>query len=260
MKPVGGFGPFTKADGSPDPQVGNLDVAQTAWLGDWDGFDAEKLFALQPDLLVGLDLPDVPNTLWYIPEDLYPVISERVPTVGFRLAPEEGVTGLFGHIENLATALGADLTAAEQMAARDAFDVAVNDVREAVAEKPGLQALVVSADSDSMYVANPDWFGDIAFFRSLGLDIIAPDTTDRWQELGWEEAGRYQPDLYLVDARAGDLPPELADIATWQAQPAVKAGQVAPWRAVYPYSRQAFTPILEELASAIRATNPDVAP
>lgn len=109
-------------------------------------------------------------------------------------------------------------------------------------------------------VANPAWLGDLAFFRELRLDIIVPETEDRWQILSWEEAARYQPDLYLVDARSGEVPPELAQIPTWQAQPAVQAGQVAPWPAVYAYGRQAYTPILTAVTQAIQSADPDVVP
>jgi iron complex transport system substrate-binding protein len=214
IAPIGVFGPLSRAYGSPDPQVGNLDVTKVTWLGDWDGFDLEIALALQADLLVGLELPDVPDTLWYVPAELYPAVSSQMATAGFRPTPEKGVPWLFDRVEDLAVALGADLEAVPQVEARGAFDTAVADFRAAVAAKPGPRVLVVSADTESLYVANSEWFDDLAFFRSLGLDILKPQTEERWEILSWEEASRYQPDLYLVDARSGEVPPELAQIPT----------------------------------------------
>lgn len=260
VRPVGVFGPLTGPDGTPDPQVGNLDVEAVTWLGDWDDFDLEQLVALAPDLLVGLELADVPNTLWYIPEAVYPAVADLVPTVGFNLAGGDSVDDLFDRIEELAVALGADLASPEQAQARAGFDAATADLQVALAARPGLSVLVVSADTESLYVANPAWFSDLAFFARQGLTIIAPDTEDRWQILSWEEAGRYQPDLYLIDARGGEISAEFADIPTWQAQPAVQAGQIGPWYAVHPYGRQAFTSIIQSLTNTITAADPDLAP
>ncbi len=258
VRPVGVFGPLTAPDGTPDPQVGNVDVDAVTWLGDWDSFDLEQLVALAPDLLVGLELADVPNTLWYIPEEVYPNVTELVPTVGFTLDDVDSVVELFDRIEELAAALGADLESPEQLQTRADFDAATAQLQTAIAGKPGLSVLVVSADSESLYVANPAWFSDLGFFEQQGLTIIAPDTEDRWQILSWEEAGRYQPDLYLIDARSGEISAEFADIPTWQAQPAVRAGQIGPWYAVHPYGRQAFTGIIQSLTEIITATNPDL--
>ncbi|MCA9864162.1 MAG: ABC transporter substrate-binding protein [Thermomicrobiales bacterium] len=258
-QPVGVFGPFTNADGAVDPQAGSIDPADVTWLGLWDTFDLEKLLALEPDLLVGLDLPDVPNTLWHIPEDIYPLLSERVPTVGFHMQPDQPTTAMFDRVEDLAVSLGVDLTSDQYVKERAAFEAAASAVTEALGARSSLTALAISADAESVFVANPTWFSDLRYFQDLGLEIITPETPDgRWQEVSWEQIGQYQPDLFLVDARSGEIPPELAGIATWASQPAVKAGQVAPWFAVYPYGRKAFTPILERLAEAIRAVDPAV--
>lgn len=259
VRPVGVFGPLTGPDGTPDPQVGNVDVEAVTWLGDWESFDLEQLVALAPDLLVGLELADVPDTLWYIPAEVYPSVTALVPTVGFNPSGIDSVVDLFDRIEDLAVALGADLASPEQAQARADFDDAAADLQAALAAKPDLTALVVSADAESLYVANPDWFSDLRFFEQQGLTIIAPDTEERWQILSWEEAGRYQPDLYLIDARSGEISAEFDDIPTWQAQPAVQAGQIGPWYAVHPYGRQAFTGIIQSLTADVTNADPNLA-
>ncbi|MBA2520740.1 MAG: ABC transporter substrate-binding protein [Chloroflexia bacterium] len=258
VRPVGVFGPFRQEDGSPDPQIGEVDLDAVVSIGDWEEFDLERLIALDPDLLVGLSLPDVPNTLWYVPEDASATVEAIVPTFGVTPS-DRGHLGLIEDIESLAAALAADLDAPGIVATRNEFTAAEAELRDLLAEAEGLTALVISASPDEIYVANPSWFGDLRFFLAAGLPIIEPETEERWEILSWEQAAKYQADLILVDNRGGGVPfPVLDPIGTWQSLPAVQAGQVGPWHAVAPYGRRAFSNIVRELTEIIRQTDASV--
>jgi iron complex transport system substrate-binding protein len=262
LRPVGVFGPFRRADGSPDPQIGEVDLDAVVHLGDYrEGgfeFDLEKLVALAPDLLAGLSLPDVPNTIWYVPEEAFGTVESLVPTLGLGLSGRSALEQIV-RIEELATALGADLDRPEVVAHRQEFEAAEAELSDQIAEQEGLTVLVISAGADAAYVANPSWFGDLQYFQDLGLSFVEPETDERWETLSWEQIGRYRTDLILVDARNGDIPYEILDpIATWRTLPAVQDGQVGPWRAVYPYGRRAFTEIMREVTDLLRQADASV--
>lgn len=259
VRPVGVFGPFRGEDGAADPQVGEVDLDAVTSIGDYGEFDLERLIALQPDLLVGLSLADVPNTLWYVPEEASATVEAIVPTFGLALTGRSQL-GLIEAIESLAAALGADLDTPELVSDGTEFAAAEAALRGQLAERDGLSVLVISASADEVYVANPSWFADLQYFQEVGLPIMAPDTDERWELLSWEQIGQFQTDLILVDNRGGGVPFDLLDsIGTWQTLPAARAGQVGPWHAVAPYGRRAFTGIVRELTDIIQDTDDRVA-
>jgi iron complex transport system substrate-binding protein len=101
---------------------------------------------------------------------------------------------------------------------------------------------------------------DLHYFRSLGLDLVAHSTDNFFELLSWEQVNRYPADLILVDARNPQLQPEqlATNVPTWNALPAVQAGQVGAWYAAAPYSRRRLIPIMEELTELIRRCRADV--
>jgi iron complex transport system substrate-binding protein len=70
-------------------------------------------------------------------------------------------------------------------------------------------------------------------------------------ELG--DADRYPADLILYDARAtAPTFEKLDEIAAWKRLPAVRAGQVSPWRMEEGVSYRLFASHVEELTAKIR--------
>ncbi|MQA96025.1 MAG: ABC transporter substrate-binding protein [Streptosporangiales bacterium] len=92
----------------------------------------------------------------------------------------------------------------------------------------------------------------IVRFHSLGT----PDKVGAqgyFEELSWENAGKYDADVIYLDDRAAALQPkDLAAKPTWSQLPAVKAGQVEPWASEPRFSYAGFAPKVEALAKAIR--------
>ena len=75
-----------------------------------------------------------------------------------------------------------------------------------MAAKPGLTAAAMSPDDDLIYVANPKYAPELLDFQRWGLDVLNPDKPDPgfpyWENLSWENADKYQPDLILFDGRS----------------------------------------------------------
>lgn len=165
-----------------------------------------------------------------------------------------------GGFEELAQALGADLSAPEYLDAIANFETVEADLKAAIAEKPGLNVLVIAPDLAQVYVATPDWMVDLNYFRSLGLDLVTHTTDNFLDLLSWEQINRYPADLILVDARNVQLQAdELAvEVPTWNALPAVQAGQVGAWYAAAPFSRKRLIPIMQELTELIRRCRANV--
>ncbi len=258
IRPVGIFGPLQREDGSREPLAGSIDLDAVTSVGTgWSEIDLEALVALQPDLIVGTTYsPGVIDDLWGLEPDVAAHVAQIAPMVAISVF-ETSVTESLARFEDLAASLGSDLGRVEIAAARDRFVQASEAVREAVAAKPGLTVLVMSAWAEAIYVANPAAASDLTYFQELGVDLVAPKNPDAfWEELSWEQALDYPADLILLDARDGGYTAQNLDEApsTLAAHPAVKAGQVANWHTEFVLSYDAFAAILEELADAIRAS------
>jgi iron complex transport system substrate-binding protein len=257
IRPVGVFGPSRLPDGTNDFQAGDIDFDQVEVVGDYGTLDLEKLVQLKPDLYV--DLTFGGDSLWYLTEDELGQVEEIVPTLGLSMQ-KISVLEAIGRFEDLARSLGVDLDSPELAEIKAGFDAAEVDLKAAIEEKPGLSVLVVSPAVDTLYVASPDWMVDLHYFRDLGMDIVSPEVgvDGFWELLSWEQANKYPADLILVDARNDQVVEEVATVGTWEALPAVKAGQLGPWYAGAPYSYARLAPMMIELAGIIRDCDPDL--
>lgn len=231
----------------------------------------EKLAALRPDLIVTNFDPRQGGVLFgFVDTNLQEKMEAIAPIVAIDRSKE--LTAVAGRFEELAAALGADLEAPEVVAARQRFDEARERVRAAVADKPGLRAVALHAfPGDGIYVGRPKNSPGLRHFQQLGLDIVEPESqpSDLSEDLGnfyyelisFERADTYPADLILIGSEGGPPPLDaLAKIATWQALPAVKAGQLVAWRILDNWSYPAYAHDLELLADAVERANPDLVP
>ncbi|MFG1848032.1 ABC transporter substrate-binding protein [Micromonospora carbonacea] len=252
---VGVFGETTRADGSKEPQAGDLDVGKVTVLGNvWGEFSIEKYAALRPDLLV-THMYD-PGAFWYVPDESKDKILALAPTVAIQTA-RVPMSQPIERYAALAAALGADLKAKKVTDAKARFEAAAESVRQAVKANPGIKVLAASGSPDVFYASNPKVSTDLMYFAELGVDIVVPtklEQGDYFEALSWENADKFPADLILLDNRTTALQPaDLAKKPTWAALPAVKANQVTPWDAVPRFSYAGAAPLLENLAKAISA-------
>jgi iron complex transport system substrate-binding protein len=118
-------------------------------------------------------------------------------------------------------------------------------------EKPG----AASASADLLYAGDPKVYPDLSYSEQLGVEFIQPTNVVRgfFENPSWENAGKYQADLILLDSRTTALQPaDLTGNATWAALPAVKADQIVGWNSRPRYSYTAIAPIVQGIATDLQ--------
>jgi iron complex transport system substrate-binding protein len=261
IRPVGLYADVPVAD---DPNLEGLDLAGITILGEtWGVIDVELAATLRPDLIVAD---------WWPVERAYSGMEEGVEEESKRIADLAPVVGsaqgdsivtLIEGYEELAVSLGADLDESAVAQSRQDFETAVGEFEEAVAAKPGLTALAVSPTTDLLYVAVPEHAPELLDFQQWGLDVTVPDSPDPgfpyWENLSWESADKYQPDLLLIDDRGYPDNLETAEQQpTWQRIRAAEAGAVIPWPAYWLHTYSAYAEQLGALTDAINGADPDL--
>jgi iron complex transport system substrate-binding protein len=262
IKPVGIYANTKVED---DPNLKDLDLDGITILGEaWGEIDVEKAASLDPDLIVAD---------WWPAEKAYSGLEEGAKAASKKLldlAPIVGVAQgdsiekLAEGYEELAVSLGADVD--DPTIARDkkAFEDAQAEFAKVVAAKPGLSVLAVSPADDLLYVANPKYAPELLDFQRWGLDVINPDKPDKgfpyWENLSWENADKYQPDLLLIDDRAyastvkqGEKQP------TWSTIKAAKAKAYVPWPAYWMHTYGDYAEQLIRLTAAIQKADAELA-
>lgn len=256
IRPIAVWGNQRNADGTPNIEVGNVDLNAVQSIGDAFGeFDLEKLASLRPDLVVSLYYSG--DSVWFIPPEALSPLAQIAPLATIKVQ-DVPISQPIARFAELSSQLGADLTAKANVEAVQGFEKATADLKAAIASKPGLKVIVIAPGQDIFYVANPKVATDLIWFKELGMDIVTPDVSTFWENLSWEAANRYPADLILSDARPTTLQPsQLMDRPIWRSLPAVQAGQVAswPWKT---YSHRSYTKALQELTATIAAARADV--
>jgi iron complex transport system substrate-binding protein len=252
VTPVGVFGAAPRTD----PALKGLPWSKITVVGSVYGeIDVEKLLALKPDVIV---------SQWYPPPVSSPLFGFKDLSQQATIGSQVPIIGLNGHtiatnqitrFAELAASLGVNLHTGAVASAHDRFTKAVSALHAAAVAKSNLRILAVSGSQQFFYVAKPVDNGDLNFYKHRGLPLVAPTTSaPYWDSLSWEQAGKYQADGIIYDARPFALP--LADakkIPTFAALPAVQAGQVGPWRVGPAPTYQAYSTVMNELAKTVRS-------
>jgi iron complex transport system substrate-binding protein len=262
-KPVGYFGQPLRPDGTRETIAGDMELeGMVSVAPDYGAFDIEALLAEDIDLIVN-DMWESPPTFWGLEEGAVEQINAVAPIVNLWFVGQP-VTDTIQRVGELAAALGADPDDPQVTADREAFLAAEAELKDAIAANPGLKVAFASGTPDeAFYIGNPNVNADLMYYASLGLDIVAPEDQESFfEELSWEEAGRYPVDLLVMDDRQWSSTPEelIAKVPTFAALPAVKAGAYGPWASEWVPSYPGMTPVLEGLAELIRNADPDIVP
>ena len=260
IRPVGIY-----ADGpvKDDPSLRGLDLTGIEILGEaWGEIDIEKLAAAKPDIIIAEYWP-----LEQAYSGLEPgggangeLIEQIAPVAG----PIQGnsTVVLIEDYEKLAMLLGADLSDPAIAADKARFEASKAAFQVAVKAKPGLNALAVWAGTDALYVASAAGSAELSDFVSWGLNLISPTVADDrgyWETVSWETVDKYQPDLVLVDDRAGPATRATAEAQpTWKTIRAVEKGQVGDWPAFWMRNYKVYAEQLDKLTATINATDETV--
>ena len=246
-----------------DPALKNLDLTGIEIVGqEWGVINIEKVAALQPDLILAE---------WWPLEQAYSGMEEEtgakdtLPKIAPVAGPAQGtsIVTLIEDYEKLAASLGADINSPAATAARSGFETSLANFRTALAGKPDLSVLAVSPTVDAIYVAAPAGASELSDFVSWGMNITAPVVADDrgyWETLSWENAGKYQPDLLLIDDRYGATTLEAAQQQpTWTQMKAAAAGAVVDWPAFWLRNYADYAAELDQLTAAINAADENLA-
>jgi iron complex transport system substrate-binding protein len=252
VRPVGTYGSVPVGE---QPLFEGVDLGGVKSVGEvWGEVNLEALAALRPELIVSTYWPSE-KLLGGIKDDkLAGKMSAVAPLLGIHA--QVPATTTIEHFEKLAAALGHDVDSQAMVANRKRYDDAVQAFRAAVEAKPGLRMMAVYADPEAFYVAKTADYSDLREYQAWGLDVVSGESSDPyWEKLSWENAGKYEADLILHDARAhAPSLEDLAKIPVWSRFPAVEAGQLSPWHMEEAVSYRLFASHIEELTAAIEGT------
>ncbi|WP_456696656.1 ABC transporter substrate-binding protein [Aeromicrobium sp. P5_D10] len=262
IKPVGIYATGPVKD---DKNLQDLDLSGITILSEtWGDIDVEKAAALKPDLIVAD---------WWPAEKAYSGMEESAKASSKKLldlAPVVGISQgdsieeLVRGYEKLAESLGADTDAPDVAANKQKFESALADFKKAVSAKSGLSVLAVSPAEDLLYVANPKYAPELLDFQRWGLDVVNPDSPDKgfpyWENLSWENADKYQPDLLLIDNRTYESSLKQGEgQPTWKNIKAAKAKAYAEWPAYWMHTYGEYAAQLTQLTDAITKADDDLA-
>jgi iron complex transport system substrate-binding protein len=246
-----------------DPNLDGLDLSGIEIIGDeWGTIDVAKAATLDPDLIVAD---------WWPVEKAYSgvengtkkssqKIADLAPMVG--AAQGESILGMVEQYEDLAATLGADTEDPELSADKTRFEAALEEFQGVVADND-ISALAVSPTDDLLYVANPEFAPELLDFEEWGLGVITPDTPDPdfpyWENVSWENADKYQPDVLLLDSRYFDDSLKAAKAQpTWTSIKAAEAEQVVSWPAFWLHTYADYADALEQLTSDLSGVDSSV--
>jgi iron complex transport system substrate-binding protein len=227
----GVFGPLRYADGTPDPSVGLADPDDFTSVGEVDSqINLEALAAVRPDVIVAPMWSE--DTFWGIADDDVDAVEAIAPVIGI-LVGDRSMEEPLDRLGDLAATFGDD-TAVAVDDARSEFDAAGAALSDALDAKPDLTVLATSGTLSELFVAWPGGFPDLAYYASLGMQIVEPtehpEAGGYWQSLSWEQVDTYEADLILVDVRSGSLDTLLEQMpGSGQSLPAVQADQMVAW-------------------------------
>lgn len=256
---AGVLGATERMDGTPDPALGDADVSDMAALAPAGQLNVEQLLALQPDIVIA-EAWDDDTTVGLTAQELE-LIEQQVPVATVRIdgKPLDEVLQRFGDI---AISIKGDEAAAQVDKGRADLEAAEANLTEA--SSSGIRVLAASGSPTELYVARPEGYADLSFFKDAGVNLVTPTSpvgsgpaAEFWETLSWEEANRYPADFILADARFGgadwalDQLPEAA-----RRLPAFQAEQVAPWELTYAFGYRNFSDIVNRLAEGISAAKP----
>ena len=240
-----------------------FDMSGIEILGEtWGEIDAEKAAALNPDLIVTTYWP-VEKTYGGL-EDGVKEEAKKVGELATVVGPTAGesVLTMLDGFEDLAISLGADVDDPEIAANKEAFEKARDRFKDAVAKQEGLTALAVSPTDDLLYVAVPEHSAELTDFTDWGLDVIVPKDPDPkfpyWENLSWENADKYQPDILLMDDRAHHEAEPPKNQPTWNEIKAAEADALVSWPAFWLHTYGHYADALEQLTADLEGVDENV--
>ncbi|HEU5152774.1 MAG TPA: ABC transporter substrate-binding protein [Iamia sp.] len=251
------FGMRELPDGTTDP-MGLADPEAIESLGEVYGeINVERLQLIDPDLIVVPSYQE--GEYWGVKEDLVDDVDRIAPVVSITI-PGKTLRDMADRVLDLAVSLGVDPEGETVTEVVEAYETAEEELRAALADKPGLTFMAASGSTEQLYVAVPSGYADLLTYQELGMQIVEPDTDEQyWETLSWEQIDTYTADVLLADSRGGsveqivDIVPEAArDIAP------IAADQLARWEVTISPGYANLARVLGDLTEVVVDADPDV--
>lgn len=248
---------FTWMDPAKDDMFDDLDLSQTQVVGkNYGEISLEQLAAAAPDLIVATSYTgDTPDEMYgFKDKSQLAKVKEIAPVIA--VAQVGSMIDVIRTNEKLAASLGVD-TGDDSAVGQDraAFEKASAELTEAA--KSGLSAVPIYADADGLYVAKAPDDPALKYYQDIGVNFLPIGGKDYyWEILSWENADRYEPDMFLNATRNSYSTVQLGDQPTFERTSAYQAGQIHDWASSsmdYP-SQIAY---MEDLAGWLR-TDEDI--
>jgi iron complex transport system substrate-binding protein len=250
ITPVGVFGDSPVEDNA----LRGFPWKKSAVVGSVYGeIDVEALRSVKAELIVSRWFPLPTDSPLFGFKDLkqQKAIGSQVPIVGFNGSAI--ATEPIDRFGDLVRALGVNTRSGTIAQARAEFGTAEANLSGVARQKSNLRIIAVSGDQNTMFVAKVASSSDLGFYAQRGVPLVSAETSaPYWDELRWEQAGKYPADGILYDARTITLPLASAKLfPPFAALPAVQSNQIATWRTDVSASYPAYTAAMIELATTI---------
>ncbi|MFC7303858.1 ABC transporter substrate-binding protein [Streptomyces monticola] len=245
LRPVGAFGSaHDRADSLDRAKAGELplDDPDFAYFGAGGALDVDALLASGADLVVCVTYGG--GQLYGIGPEAAKRLEEQVPLAALDIGQGRSLDQVRERCTELARALGAAPDPAADAELRDAEA----QVRAAASSPTSPRVLALSgADQDTVHLARPHAWPDLAALASLGVRLCEPPAEGgvNWATTPWSEATALAPDVVLSDARGNAAPghnPLAATVTT------------VPWNPELPPSARAHARYLRAVAAALDTT------
>jgi iron complex transport system substrate-binding protein len=239
---------FTWMDPAEDSMFDGLDLSETEVVGKVYGeISLERLAAAKPDIIVSTSYDgDTPDEMYgFKDKTQLAKIKEIAPVVA--VAQVGSMKDVIETNEKLASSLGVDTGEGSQVAEdKAAFAKASTELTEAA--KGGLSVVPFYADADGLYLAKAPDDPQLKYYQDIGVNFTKIGGKDYyWEILSWENADRYEADVYLNATRNSYSTEQLGEQPTFARLAAYQDGQVHDWESVsMDYPTQAT--YMEELA------------
>jgi iron complex transport system substrate-binding protein len=113
---------------------------------------------------------------------------------------------------------------------REEYEAASAELTEAAVS--GVSVLPVFAtEADGWWMAKASDDPSLHLYEDLGVNFVDPGGDGYfWNSVGWEEVPNHPSDVILYSLRFSMTPEEIAAQPTAALLPAVRAGQLHPWK------------------------------
>lgn len=235
---------------------GNIDPAQVTNIGDINGsILAEELIVADVDIVFtqSFALGDPDQTLG-ISAEMLATIEQIAPVL---VVSDFSSTDIqVDQLVTLAESLGADFTAPDVVALREAYEEKVEELRTVIADQAEIQTLFLAAYPDELYAFGPGGVPDLMFLGSLGMQFANAESDaagDFLEALSPEQANLYPADVVFMDSYGAlRSMEELTAEPAYAAMPAVKANQIGQWERDFPTSYAGVVHFMQTILVTLR--------